>query len=246
MAVDNHSPSLRTRCRNLGFALTVVIVTTATEFLFRRFVMFWLPTIGNLRANDLIALLAAYSLLLFLFGLATQTVWKEQLKEVGNSLRDLVKTWDYVPWLLLLAASSILLSVDHLLWGGAKLMPWFASEFHNPLRLFVKEAAVIKVTLLISVNGVFVPVAEEFLWRGIVQVHLLRLMSPSWAIGVTAVLFSFKHVVVDDSFGRLLFISAFGIICGIVAYRKSWRASAAVHIFANTVGTIVSLIGGSI
>lgn len=241
MEVSYSPPSESSAFRNLIVALTVVLVTIASEYFFRRFVMFWFPTIGNLEVNDIISLLAVYALLLLVFGLATRTDWRQQLRGVGLSLRDMAKTWDYVPWLLLIAVSTVLLPLDHLLWGSVRLMPWFTSSDHNSLKWFAAQAPIIKVIVLISVNGVFAPVAEEFIWRGIVQARFLRFMPAPLAIGITAVLFSFKHVVVDDSFGRFLFIIAFGVICGIVAYRKSWRASAAVHLFANTVDTIVAL-----
>jgi membrane protease YdiL (CAAX protease family) len=99
---------------------------------------------------------------------------------------------------------------------------------------------------LILVNGVFVPVAEEFLWRGQAQNRLLRVL-PSWAaIGVTAVLFSFKHVLVDASFGRFMALIAFGVICGMLARRKGWHYSAALHILINTISTLAGLFFGII
>lgn len=95
---------------------------------------------------------------------------------------------------------------------------------------------------VIGVNGVVVPIAEEFLWRGIVQRRLLQALPVAWAIGTTAVMFSLKHVVVDASWGRFLTLVAFGCICGILAQRNSWRTSAALHLFVNTVTTVVALI----
>jgi membrane protease YdiL (CAAX protease family) len=180
-------------------------------------------------------------------GLATHTHWQQELRGIRLSLQELMKSWDYVPWLLLLALSAALLPmVDHILWGGVKLMPWLTSSYQNPLKWFFAQAPVIKAVALISVNGIFVPVAEEFLWRGIVQVRLLRILPAPLAIGITALLFSFKHVLVDDSFGRFLFIIAFGVICGIVALRKNWQASASVHIFTNTVATVMALAMGKL
>jgi membrane protease YdiL (CAAX protease family) len=206
--------------------------------------MFWFPTIGDLKVNDMISSLIVYILLMLICGLAIHTNWKLELKGLVFSLRELIKTWQYVPWLLLLALSAALLPLDRLLWGGAKLMPWFTSSYQSSTKWFVAQAPTIRVVALVSVNGFFVPLAEEFLWRGIVQVRLLRILPAPLAIGITAVLFSFKHVLVDDSFGRFLFIIAFGVICGVVARRKSWQASASVHMFTNTAGTIVALAVG--
>jgi membrane protease YdiL (CAAX protease family) len=71
-------------------------------------------------------------------------------------------------------------------------------------------------------------------------------MSVPLAIGITAVCFSLKHVLVDASFGRFLTITALGVTFGIVAQRKSWRASAAFHIVINMLSSITALVLGSI
>jgi membrane protease YdiL (CAAX protease family) len=247
MIIHDLFSSRSTTLINLTLVLIVVFMTISGEYFFRHFVLFWIPTIGNLQVNDMISLLILYALLMFILGPATHTYWNHELKGLQFSLQELLKTWEYVPWLLLLGLSAALLPfLDRFLWGGVKLMPWFTSSYKNSTKLFVPYAPIIKVVALLFVNGLFVPIAEEFIWRGIVQERLLRFVPVPMAIGITAVLFSFKHVVVDDSFNRFLFIIAFGIICGIVACRKSWRASAAVHIFANTVGSIVALATGLI
>lgn len=233
-----------TKVRNLSVALTVVCVTMVSEYFFRHYVMFWFPTIGELGVNDMISLLIVYALLMLVFGYATHTDWKRELRGIGHSLQDLAKTWEYVPWLLLMALISVLLPLDRLLWGGVKLMPWLTSSYQDPVKWFAGQAPFIKAIAFLAVNGLFVPVAEEYLWRGIVQERLLHILPAPLAIGITAVLFSFKHVLVDDSFGRFLFIIAFGVICGIVAQQKNWRASASVHLVINTIGTIVALVTG--
>ena len=86
--------------------------------------------------------------------------------------------------------------------------------------------------------------ASRFLWRGLVQVRLARVLSIHPAIGLTAVLFSLKHALVDASLGRLLTLTSFGVICGIVAHRHGWRRSAALHIVVNTVLTAIGLVLG--
>jgi hypothetical protein len=53
-------------------------------------------------------------------------------------------------------------------------------------------------------------------------------------------------VLVDASFGRFLTITALGVIFGIAAQRKSWRASAALHIVINMLSSITALVLGSI
>jgi membrane protease YdiL (CAAX protease family) len=107
-----------------------------------------------------------------------------------------------------------------------------------------RVAPVLKVVSLILVNGLFVPIAEEYLWRGLVQSHLIRVLPTPYAVGLASVLFSLKHVFVDASLGRLLALIAFGVFCGVVAQRNSWRHSAALHMAVNTVVTVVGLIFG--
>ena len=132
---------------------------------------------------------------------------------------------------------------DRLLWGNIKL-PMFVSSYRNSTVWLANLAPILKAVSLILVNGLFVPVAEEYLWRGLVQVRLIRILSTPFAIGLTAVLFSLKHAVVDASLGRFLALVAFGVICGVVAQRSSWRRSAALHMVANTILTVMSLIFG--
>jgi len=68
--------------------------------------------------------------------------------------------------------------------------------------------------------------------------------SRAQSLGMTAILFSLKHVVVDASWGRFLTLVAFGSICGIVAQRHTWRSSAALHLVVNTATTAVGLALG--
>jgi len=49
---------------------------------------------------------------------------------------------------------------------------------------------------------------------------------------------------VDASLGRFLALIAFGVICGIVAQRNTWKRSAALHMVINTAATITELIFG--
>jgi membrane protease YdiL (CAAX protease family) len=118
------------------------------------------------------------------------------------------------------------------------------SPYRNSIVWLANLAPIMKALSLVFVNGVFVPIAEEYLWRGIAQARFLRLLPSPLAIGMTSVLFSFKHVLVDASWGRFLTLATFGVICGVVAKQKSWRSSAALHIFINTISTVVGLVMG--
>jgi membrane protease YdiL (CAAX protease family) len=204
--------------------------------------MFWPPTIGTLRVNDMLSLLFAYSVLAGGLGFLMGVNWMDELAGVGQALRDCVTSSRYTKWIIATALSLGLFSIlDRLLWARIHL-PMLTSSARNATVWLSSVASGLEATSFIFVNGLFVPVSEEFLWRGFVQSRLSRVTSPPLAIGITAVCFSLKHVLVDASFGRALTIAAMGTIFGIVAYRESWRASAALHLFINTLSTITALV----
>jgi membrane protease YdiL (CAAX protease family) len=240
--IPNPSASLSTRFRNVGTALAVASLVVASEYFFRHYVMFWMPTIGTPRVNDMLALALVYSLLTISFGLLTHINWQQEIIRLGQALHDFITSWTYTPWILGLMLSLVALPlVDHLLWANLSL-PMRVSSYRNSTIRFANVAPVLNGLALIGVNGVLVPIAEEYLWRGIIQARLLQALPSAWAIGTTAVLFSLKHVVVDASWGRFLTLVAFGCICGGIAQRHTWRSSAMLHLFVNTVITVVALI----
>jgi membrane protease YdiL (CAAX protease family) len=219
-------------------------IVLAGEYVFRHYVMFWMPTIGTLHVNDMLALAMVYSLLTASVGLLTHDDWQQEMTGLRRALHDFITGWDYTPWILALMLSLVALPfVDRLLWANLSL-PMHVSAYRNPTIWFAGVAPVLTGLAVIGVNGVLVPIAEEYLWRGFVQARLLQALSGAWAIGTTAVLFSLKHVVVDSSWGRFLTLVAFGCICGIIARRNTWRSSAVLHLFVNTVTTVVGLILG--
>ncbi|MFZ3071153.1 MAG: CPBP family intramembrane glutamic endopeptidase [Anaerolineaceae bacterium] len=109
----------------------------------------------------------------------------------------------------------------------------FISSYRNSTVWLAGMASTLEVVSRLLVNGLFVPIAEAYLWRGLVQVYFLRIFPKPFAIGLTAVLFSLKQVLVDASLGRFLIIIAFGVICGIVAQRGNWKQSATMRVFVN-------------
>jgi membrane protease YdiL (CAAX protease family) len=230
---------------NVASAAAVVGAVFVTEYVFRHYVLFWMPTVGVLRVNDMLALTMAYSLLVIAFGSLMHAKWREELRSLGLALRDFVTRWTHTPWLFGLMLSLVVLPVvDQSLWAGFHIPMW-VSSFRNPAVWFPQAASALGVVAPIAVNGMLVPVAEEYLWRGLVQARLARVLPGAVAIGVTAILFSLKHVVVDASWGRFLTLLAFGSICGIVAQRHTWRSSASLHLVVNTATTTVALAIGS-
>ena len=232
--------------RNACAAFGLVGLIVGTEYVCRHYLMFWPPTIGTLRVNDMLSLVCAYSVLAGGLGWVMGVDWLEELTGVGQALRDCVTSSRYTGWIVASALCLALFPIlDRLVWAGMHL-PMLTSSARNSTVWLSTFAPVLKATSLIFVNGLFVPVAEEFLWRGFVQTQLARATSVPLAIGITAVCFSLKHVLVDASFGRALTITALGIIFGISAHRKSWRASAALHIIINTLSSITALVLGLI
>jgi membrane protease YdiL (CAAX protease family) len=232
------------RSRDLSFALAVVSIIVSGEYFFRHYILFWLPTLGTLLVNDMLALFLFYLLLTISLGSIVHVNWRQELVGIGQALREGLTSWNFTFWVLAIMLSVWALSlVDQLLWGNIRL-PMIVSTYRNSSVWFSNSGPMLEVVSLMLVNGLFVPIAEEYLWRGLVQARMIGILSMPFAIGLTAVLFSLKHAVVDASLGRFLTLVAFGVICGVVAQRNSWRGSAALHIVANTVVTIMGLILG--
>jgi membrane protease YdiL (CAAX protease family) len=229
---------------NLSVALVVISLVIAGEYIFRHYVLFWMPTIGTLHVNDMISLFMAYFLLLVGIGKVMKTDWPQELAGIWQAIQASARSWDSTFWFILLVLSIVILPFfDKLFWGRFTL-PMVVNPYQNSIVWLSDLAPIMTVLSLILVNGVFVPIAEEYLWRGIVQARFLRILPAPLAIGITSVLFSFKHVLVDASWGRFLTLAAFGGICGIVAKQKGWQSSAALHIFINTIATVMGLVMG--
>jgi membrane protease YdiL (CAAX protease family) len=227
---------------NLALAAVVVSAVVISEYVFRHYVLFWMPTVGTLRVNDMIALAMAYASLTIVFGSLTHANWRQELRDLGRALRAFATQWTYTPWLLGLMLSLVVLpAVDQWLWAGLRLPMWVSSSRH-PDVWFPSAALALEIPARLAVNGMLVPIAEEYLWRGLIQARLSRVWPGAVAIGITAILFSLKHVLVDASWGRFLTIVAFGIFCGMVAKRHTWKSSAALHLVVNTTSTAVGLL----
>jgi membrane protease YdiL (CAAX protease family) len=192
----------------------------------------------------MISLFMAYFLLLVGIGKVMKTDWPQELAGIWQAIQASARSWDSTFWFILLVLSIVILPFfDKLFWGRFTL-PMVVNPYQNSIVWLSDLAPIMTVLSLILVNGVFVPIAEEYLWRGIVQARFLRILPAPLAIGITSVLFSFKHVLVDASWGRFLTLAAFGGICGIVAKQKGWQSSAALHIFINTIATVMGLVMG--
>lgn len=108
----------------------------------------------------------------------------------------------------------------------------------------VEEYPLIAVVFVLG-NGLFGPIAEEVVWRGIVQTELVERWGPALGIGVTAVLFAFKHVVVDLSLARITTLLTLALVYGLVRHRWGSGASTVTHVAVNlaaSAGTLALLL----
>ncbi|MBZ6495892.1 CPBP family intramembrane glutamic endopeptidase [Natrinema longum] len=99
------------------------------------------------------------------------------------------------------------------------------------------EATPALALLFLVGNGIVVPISEEQVWRGIVQTELVDDWGVPAGIGVTAVLFALKHVLVDLSVIRLTTLLTLGLVFGVVRHRWGTASSTVTHVLINTVSS---------
>lgn len=99
------------------------------------------------------------------------------------------------------------------------------------------EGMPVLAIVFLAGNGLLVPIAEEQVWRGIVQSDLVDGWGALAGVAVTAVLFACKHVIVDLSIVRLTTLLTLGLLFGVVRHRWGTASSAVTHVLLNTVST---------
>lgn len=221
-------------------AIGWVALIILAEYMARRFVVRWLPILAAAPVNDMLAFVLCYVPLVWFSVPGTQ----RHLHFVSQAIRSiLAQAKTRLPWVSAIAVLiliSLFIFVDQWLWGKVQLPSW-QSPYLSPL-LFPQLAPVLVVASLLLVNGIFIPVVEEWLWRGLIQPRFIGRLGLVSGLLLTAVLFSLKHAIVDASLGRLLSLICFGIVLGIVAHRKTWESAALTHILANSISTITILL----
>jgi membrane protease YdiL (CAAX protease family) len=222
------------------FAIGWVTLIILAEYMARRFVVRWLPVLAAVQVNDMLAFILCYVPLVW-FSVPQAQRNLQSVSQVIRAILARAKTW--LPWvgaIAILIFIFLLAPIDQQLWGKIQLLGW-QSPALGPL-LFPQLAPVLVIVSLFLVNGIFVPLVEEWLWRGMIQPRFagrLGLVSGLW---LTAILFSLKHVIVDASLGRFLTLTAFGVVVGIVARRKGWESAALTHTVVNIVSTLLFLL----
>jgi len=150
---------------NLSVALAVISLVIAGEYFFRHYVLFWMPTIGALQVNDMISLFLVYSLFLAGIGKVSRTDWPRELACIWHAIQESARSWNSTFWFILLVLSIVILPYfDKLFWGRFTL-PMLVNPNQNSIVWLSDIAPIMTALSLIFVNGVFVPIAEEYLWR---------------------------------------------------------------------------------
>jgi membrane protease YdiL (CAAX protease family) len=142
--------------------------------------------------------------------------------------------------------------LDARLWGPVTLPSYTAPR--ADAALLTEAARPLGIAALLLVNGLVIPLAEERLWRGAIQPRLVAACGLLPGLLATAVLFSLKHAIVDASLGRLIAITAGGLVLGVVAHRAAgpglgrsgWPTSAVSHAVGNTVATCLAIAAGAL
>jgi membrane protease YdiL (CAAX protease family) len=243
----------------LGLAGLIVLA----EYLARRLLAPTLPSIGappvNSESlpigapvvNDMVAAALIYGLLLALV-VPRHDRPMAALVQAARGIARQAATW--LPWIggvLFLAAVVASMPLDAWLWGDVRL-PSFTVPPSTTV-LFASASVPLAIASLLLVNGVVIPLAEERLWRGLIQPRLRVAWGVIPALLVTAALFSLKHAIVDASLGRLLALTLGGLVLGLVAYRgresdggSGWKASAVSHMVGNLIATSLALMAGAL
>lgn len=245
-------PRRGSRRGNARTALGLVVVVVAAEYLARRVLAPALPTLGAPTVNDMLSVGLAYAVLVA----AVAAPGERSTAALARALQAVAAAAaSWRPWVgaaAFLGAVIAFAPLDARFWGGITL-PAFAAPRSSTLFL-ADGGATLAATSLLIVNGAVIPLAEERLWRGLIQPRLLAAWGVAAGLIGTALLFSLKHAIVDASLGRLLALTAGGLMLGLVAHRAGsaddpgtgWRAAAVAHLVGNVVATGLALAAGAL
>ncbi|UPM42987.1 CPBP family intramembrane glutamic endopeptidase [Halocatena salina] len=122
--------------------------------------------------------------------------------------------------------------IDAVLFGLEETTATFGTAVTEVLR----RTPPLAVVFLLG-NGVAVPIAEEQVWRAVVQSEFVASWGAVVGILLTAVLFALKHVVVDGSVVRLTTLVGLGLVLGLLRHRYGTVSSVVTHIGMNLYST---------
>ena len=109
---DISSSKLSSVLSNLCVALAVMSLVIGGEYVFRHYILFWMPTIGTLRVNDMLSLFLVYCLLLAGIGQVMKTDWQQELAGVWQAVQESARSLKSTFWFLLLVLSTVSLPLS--------------------------------------------------------------------------------------------------------------------------------------
>ena len=119
--------------------------------------------------------------------------------------------------------------VDQAIWGPpADALARFSERL---------QAGTWVALLFLIGNAGLVPICEELAWRGVVQTALVRALGAWVGIGVTVVLFAFKHALIDASLERITTLLMLGLVFGVARHRWGTGSSTVAHVLVNLFST---------
>lgn len=127
---------------------------------------------------------------------------------------------------------AVTAQVDAVLFG----LESTGAAFGDVVQETLQQTPLLAVVFLLG-NGVAVPIAEEQVWRGIVQTEFVARWGTVIGIGLTAILFALKHVVVDLSIARLTTLLVLGLVLGVLRHRYGTVSTVITHIGMNLLST---------
>lgn len=210
-------------------ALLLVVV----EYVARRFVAPSIPVLGERQVNESLCVGAVGAVVLIALAKRAPMPVAD-----GRGWRWAARRWQVWVGAVLVPAALALTSIDGLVpsidapsprasWGDT----WW-----------LRDVLWLGPVSLLLVEGVLTPIAEERLWRGFIQPRTSAGLGTTAGVGLMAVLFSAKYLVLDVSLGRALAVTGMGAVLGWVAGATTWRGSALVHATLRFLGTLL-LVG---
>ncbi len=240
-----------TPLKDILIALALIILIIGGEFTSRRIIAMILPTYFDYFFMDLICLGGFYLVICTVVYLLMGGDRGEKTCYTGFSLRVWYQRGTfYNAALFIMLGIQIVNRLDVYFFTGVdwnlQIIPVlesiFKTSFYTNIPLYAENAELAISIVFIIINGIWVPIAEEFLWRGIIQTKLTYYLPPWTAITIVSIFFSLKHAVVDLVLIRLLFLISFGITVGWAKQRTNTGISTSAHIYINLVGTIYWII----
>lgn len=222
--------SSRSSDRPVRTAIVSAAVWTLIEIISRRVLGRKLDQhLNDALAADMLATLSALPVTSMLVArLGTENNIKAERREYRLTPRAVIH--GLVGGIVCVLLPAVTMRVDSVLFGE--------QPEHNVIN---DETSVVGRSLFAAVNGIAIPVAEEFTWRGIVQSALTDRFGGTTGIGITGTLFTLKHVVVDRSLNRLTTLLAIGTVFGVLRHRLGTGASTIAHVTANLLASLIAL-----